>query len=143
MNLFGNLNDLLHPLNGDGVFLSCDHEADQLQFIVAAVGVFGGFARFRAGHSCAGCCLVADQRGELRFNEPGEVQNHHHFMAADVLDHAQQKLGINRGLNSDGVFDLLQFNGDDARHSVHHETGRRSEIITKARVASSCARSGK
>ena len=129
--MLGQLHDLLHLFDREGVFLPGDLEAHQLVLIDGASVRLGCRGFFRVlTVQCRAMAAVgsAAEVVELPLDGVDRVEDHHHRRSVAALDHAGEQLGIDGGLDGVGAFDVIGLDGHHIGHAIDHQPDRTSLI---------------
>ena len=92
------LDNFLHVLNSDGVFLSGNCKAHQLQFIARRF-LLDRLALVFPAYPCVVDVSLRERSdiGEFGGDQLGKIQHHDHLVTAHALEQAGQQLGIHGG----------------------------------------------
>src|SRR5580700_756136 len=123
-DLARDLNDLLHALDWQSVFLTRHFETDQLTFI----GDLGQALSARVIRDIPRPDRVTIHGpfygAELTSNHFAGIQNHDHRFAVVGLDHAGHHVGMDGALDGTRGLDVVAVHGNHIGHTVHHEADR-------------------
>ena len=120
----GDLNDLLHMLDRERVFLPGDLETDELQLVDRCRICRDG----SVGPASLGLSDPPRRRAELAFYQPQRIEDHDHAAPIRGLDHSPEQVGIHRRLNRTRTFDLSRLRGENRRHSVDDQSDRNALV---------------
>ena len=117
-DLLGDLDDLLHVLDGKGVLLLRRDEAHELSLVAEAALLVGRLGRLRRPHlgGAAGRLRLA-----LRVDQLVDPQDHHHRVPAHALEQPGEHVGVEGDLERVHRLSLVGLHGDDAGHAVDDE----------------------